>query len=329
MEQVSSLITWRVNAIVETQDPDELHSKYKAVTALLPYAVWRERGGQPVMLDTFLRAAWASGILYFTWHRVDRFVSTLLAKASPRAIVLASPHVPWHLLTDREDLVEQWAAATSAVPHTKEVAQCVVDTLLQIASRRKLLPRITRDLWAWLTKRPSLPPVCAGRYYGTYPHVAKAVRELKDVEVLKSYLLITWSEWDALWNEGFDEVCASIRRDFGETGVDHHWADLIQRLDHVLGQLDLGLEHLQQRNPNLREYDFQLMECQYRKLREKLLKYRYRGHRETLVEANIEISRGSFPVVTAFYILTPVGRRRIPRNVYVRASSPVSIALHP
>lgn len=257
--------------MAETGDPDELRSKCKAVTALLPYAVWRERDGEPAILGTFLGAAWASGMMYFTWHRIDRFAGTLLSEASPRAIVLVSPHIPWYLLTDRKDLVQHWAAATSLVPCTEEVARSVIDTLLQVASRRKLLPYITADLWAWLTKRPSLPPVCAGRYYGTYFHVVKAVRKLEDVEVLKSYLLIAWSEWDAIWNEGFNQMCASLRWDFGGTGMDRHWVDLIQRLDHILGELDRGLEYLQQRNHNLREYDFQLMEYQYRRLREMLL----------------------------------------------------------
>ena len=283
--------------MAKTGDPHELRSKCKAVTAFLPYAVWQERTGEPLMLDAFLRAAWASGIMYFTWHRADRFACTLLSEASPRAIVLASPHIPWHLLTDRGDLVQWWAVATSAVPYTEEIAQSVVDTLLQIASRRKLLPYITEDLWAWLITRPFLPPVCAGRYYGTYPHVVKAIRKLEDIEVLKSYLLLAWSEWDALWNEGFDQICASIRGDFGGTRMDRHWVDLIQRLDHVLGELDRGLEHLQRRNPNLREYDFHQMEYQYRRLR------------ETLLEANIEaIARGPLPSAMVFCILTLAGR---------------------
>lgn len=226
------------------------------------------------MLDTFLRAARASRMLYFVWSRVNRLSGTLLTQASSRAIVLASPHIPWYLLTDRADLVRLWAKATLEVPYTEEVAQSVVDTLLQIASRSKLLEHIPVGLWSWLAKRPTLPPVCSGRYFGTYQHVVMAVRERKDVEIIKSYLLIAWSEWDALWNEGFDEMCTSIREDFGEMGIGHHQEDLIQRLDHILGELDRGLEHLQQRNPILKEYDFQLMSYQYRRLRSILVKSR-------------------------------------------------------
>ena len=301
------MIACRIKTMAKTGDPDELRSKCKAITALLPYAVWREQDGEPAMLGTFICAAWASGMMYFTWHRIDRFAGTMLSEASPRAIVLASPHIPWYLLTDRRDLVRHWAAATCVVPYTEEVAQCVVDTLLQIASRKKLLPCITADLWMWLTRLPSLPPVCAGRYYATYPHVAKAVRKLGDIEVLKSYLLLTWSEWDALWNEGFAEVCASILVDFCGTRMKHHRVDLVERLDHVLRELDLGLEYLQERNSNLREYDFQQMVYQYRRLRE-------------------VITRESLPTVTFFHILTPAETQRNPHNIHVCASSLMSIA---
>ena len=311
------MITQKIETMAETGDPDELHFKSKAITAFFPYAIWQEKDGDPTMLDAFMRASWASGLLYFTWHRADRFVSALLSEATPRAIVLSSPHIPWYLLTDRGDLVGLWAAATSAIPYTEEVAQCVVDTLLQIASRSKLLPYITPDIWAWLTTRPSLPPVCVGRYYGTYGHVAEAIRKLEDVDILKSYMLLAWSEWDALWNEGFDQICASIRGDFGGAGMDRHWVELIQRLDHVLGELAQGLGHLQKRNPILRAYDFQLMDDQYKRLR------------ETLLEANMEaITGGSLLTVAFFRILTLIETRRIPRNFHVLASSPVIIILY-
>lgn len=257
--------------MAEAHDPDKLGSKYKAITALLPYAVWQERDGQPEMLDMFLRAARASRMLRFMWYRVNQFASTLLSEASPRALVLASPHIRWYLLTNRGDLVQRWAAATSAVPYSEEVAKSVAGTLVQIAPQSELLPHVTVDVWSWLTKRPFPPPVWLGGYFAANLHVAKAVRGLKNPEILKSYLLLAWSEWGALWNEVFDEICASIRKDFGGTGMDHHRADLIQRLDYVLGQLTQGLEYLKQQNPNLSRVDLQTMKQQYRKLREILL----------------------------------------------------------
>src|SRR5258705_13860698 len=107
-------------------------------------------------------------------------------------------------------------------------------------------------IWtSWLTKQPALPPICLGRYYGTGLHVVKAVRGLKHIEVFKSYLLITWSEWDTF--DSVDEICASMDEDFGGVGMGPHRADLIQRLDHILTQLDQGLGYLRQHNPDVSE----------------------------------------------------------------------------
>jgi len=38
------------------------------------------------------------------------------------------------------------------------------------------------------------------------------VRALKDIETLKSYLLLVWSEWDFLMPRGFDEIVLQSRR---------------------------------------------------------------------------------------------------------------------
>jgi hypothetical protein len=171
-------------------------SKCKAIATLLPYAIQQEQDGQPEMLDTYLRAVGASKEWEFMWHHVGRYASELLRRASPRAIVLVLPHIRWDWLADREDLVQLWATAVSAVPDTEEVASSVVDALLQIASQHDLLPLIPANIWLWLTKQPRLPPICLGRNVGTCAHVVKAVRALKDTEVLKSYFLLVWSQWN-------------------------------------------------------------------------------------------------------------------------------------
>ena len=295
-----------------------VQSKHKAINALLPYAVLQERDGRPQMLDAFLCAARASRMLKFGWSRARQYASTLLSKASPRALALASPHVRWEFLTDRGDLVQRWAAATSMVLCTDEVAQNVLDTMLQIASQDALLPYIPTDFWFWLTKRPSLPPVCLGRDVGAHLHVAKAVRGLGDIEITKAYLLLIWSEWDYLASGGFDESCASVREDFGGVENGHHRAGLIQHLDHVLAQLDRGLEYLQQHNPNLGERDFRMMKDQYGKLKNILL--------ETNIEA---VTRASYPTMGFPRILTQGEIHRISRNIYVQASVSVPIILYP
>ena len=159
------------------------------------------------MLDVFLHTARASRKGKFAWKRISEIAITPLSdSASPRAIILASPHIHWDRLADGGDLVKRWATAASAVPYTEEVGQNVVDVLLQIASAAQLVPFIPVDVWSWLAKSP-LPPICMGRSVRTSSRVVKAIRALKDVEVFKSYLLIVWSEWGDLRNtDGFQKV---------------------------------------------------------------------------------------------------------------------------
>ena len=253
--------------MAEAEDYRPLRSKCRAINTLLPYAVWQERDGQPETLDTIIRAARASRD--FMWDTVNYFFSMLLSEASPRAVALVSPYIYWEHLTHRRDLVQWWAATASAVLYTEEVAQGVVDTLLQIASFPGLVRYIPADVWSWLTRRPSLPSICQGRHLGTYDHVVEVVRGLKDIEVLKSYLLLVWSEWDT--PNGLDMMRTSIWEGFGGAGIGHHRADLIQRLDHVLGQLDRGLEYLAQHDPELTEDGLWGRKGRYQELREVLL----------------------------------------------------------
>ena len=249
------------------------------------------------------------------WDHIIEFVSTLFSDASPRAAILASPHLSRSWLTDRQDLVQQWIKMVSVAPRTEEVAQDAVDTLLQIASNPDLLQHITPEAWSWLTLQPSLPPVCRGRDLGTNHHVVEAVRALKDLEVLKSYFLLVWSEWDQLYDSGLDEMCTSILEDFGGIGMKQHRVDLIQRLDHVLGQLDRGLEHLAQHTLDVTEYDVQERKATYRKLR------------ETMLLANTEtIGRTPHLAIPTFCVLTlTLDARRIPGGVHVCIPSPVTI----
>lgn len=293
MEWLLSQIAQKLNAMAETEDRYSGWYKRKVTTTLLPFAVRQERNGQPEMLDTFLRVARASKELGFMWYRIKRFVGTLLHEASPRTVVLVLPCIPWNWLIGREDLIQRWASAVSMVPYTDECAEDVANVLLQIASEEKLLPYITPGIWRWLIKQPALPPVCRGRDVGTTTRVVDAVRDLKDIEILKSYLLIAWSEWDSLRFDSFCKMRTSIREDFCGIGMGQHRADLVQHLDHVLGQLDRGLEYLKQHNPILNEGFLQAMRYQYRKLR------------ETLLETNVEaITRTPYSMAFLFCVLT-------------------------
>ena len=300
--------------MAEAEDYRPLQSKHKAITAFLPYAVWQERDGRSEILYAVLHAARASRMPRFMWFRVNLFVSTLLSEASPRAAVLASPYIPWYLLTHRGDMVQWWVATASVAPYSEEVTQSVVDALLQIASAHELVQYIPVNLWSRLTDWPSLPPICWGRYAGTHAHVVEAVRALKDAEVLKSYLILVWSEWDMLSAGGFDEMRTLIEEDFSGTGMGHHRADLIQRLDHVLWQSDRGLEYLRQHSPQFDEDDVRIRKDEYGKLRDASL------------ETNTEAIGRTPRLPNHTRVLTPTPYvYRIPGNIYVYTPSPVSI----
>jgi len=267
--------------MAEAGDSDELCSKRKAISTLFLYAVLQERDGKPEILETVLRTARASKVLPVLWYAIGEFVDVQLSTANPRALVLASLYIL--LYAAGEYFIQRWTAATSVVPYTEEVSRSVVDTLLQIAANDKLSPHVTVNVWTWFTKRPSLPPISLGRHCGSELEAVKTVRGLKDTEVLKSYMLLLWSEWD---DDGFDEMCASIREDFSGIGTGRHRADLAQRLDYILGQLDRGLEYLKQHNSRLDDGDIHNMRVQYGELK------------DVSLETNIgAIARASYSVV--------------------------------
>jgi len=257
--------------MADAGDRKELWNKRKAITTLLPYAVRLERDGMGRMLDVCLRAAVVADDLGFVWFSSKFLADIFLSKATTRATLLVSPHFHWSFLDVGLGLVRQWVATVSVTPCTEEVAQGVVATLLRVMSQPEFRPHITFDVWSWLKRRPSLPPVCAGRRCGTHSNNVKAVRRLNDPEVFKSYLVVVWSEWNSLRGSGFDEMRDAIPQDFGGSGMGHHRADLIQRLGCVLGQLDRGIDYLRQHKPGVDEDDFEDMKDQYGELRGILL----------------------------------------------------------
>ena len=157
------------------------------------------------------------------------------------------------------------------VPYTEEVGRSAVDTLLQIASVDSLRSHIPTDSWSWLSNRPPLPTICLGRRVGSQKDVVHQVRELGDVEILKSYFLLVWSEWDSIHDSGFYAMCTSIREDFGGIGMGHHREDLVKRLDHIIGELDRGLAYISLHNLNTDLDYIQLTRGEYRKFRDVLL----------------------------------------------------------
>ena len=277
--------------MIKATDPDSIYSMRKALTVLFLYSAQQEcdGDGKHEMLGEFLQVASISGQLGLMWHWIKLPFIMLLDNRSPisqkQAAILASPYLPWWMFLNDKHLVQLWAAAASEVPYTDEVGQRVVDTLLQIASNGSLRPHIPVDMWLWLNKPPLLPPTCIGRQLGTMQVVVQAVQALGDTKTLKSYLLLVWSEWDPIHSGGvhnysgqhrscgksLQKMCTSIREDFSGIRMEQHREDLLQWLDHILGQLDLGLGYLQQYKLSLNEDSIQQMKEQYGELRRALL----------------------------------------------------------
>ncbi|KAF9780433.1 hypothetical protein BJ322DRAFT_292345 [Thelephora terrestris] len=271
VEQFCTLITQKLQTMVEAGDPDPINSKRLAICTLLPYAIFLEQGGQRGVVDAIICAARASTRLPLLYPIHAYFVTLFGKPSSPflnQVIVLVSPHIDWEDIKHGKEAVVGWAAAVTEVADTEEVTQSVVDTLLQIAAT-SLRPHIPIKIWAWMKKQPSLPPVCGGRSRGTRGHLVSSIQELRDLELLKSYFLLVWSEWE--WPYYPDEMELSIREDFGGIGMWGHREDLIKRLYYVLEQLDQGLEYLVQHNPYIDQINIEMAKPRYRKLQDVLL----------------------------------------------------------
>lgn len=131
-----------------------------------------------------------------------------------------------------------WIAAASTLPYTDDVGESVVDTLLQMAFQDGLRSHIPVEAWSWLKKRPVLRPDCQGLKFGASLEVFEAVREVGDLELITSYLFVVWSKWSHSHPKGFTAALEFIRSGLrGIEGAGYH-ADLIQRLDDVLSQIN-------------------------------------------------------------------------------------------
>ena len=292
----------------------------KAVVALFPYAVRQQWNGDNRMLD-------ACSAVTRDQRRRESMAQPIVALLDEEdfdfpdwVVTLVSPYAQWGFAST--NAVTRWAEAALAVPYTEEVGQMVVDTLLQIAyyedeDEDSLQSFIPVDIWAWLKKRPSLPPTCRGRDLGTVGWVVRRVRELGDVELLESLFLLVWSEWNSI--NGPEGMRASIREDFCGIGMWRHREALIKRLDHVLGELGKGFEHLKQQKPSLDKDHIRLARKDYGELQEVLLQV----DREAL-----EILT-RMPFIYLFDLLTRTDVHRIPLNIHLCSPPPMSVVARP
>ena len=138
--------------MAQVEDPDQIWSKRKAINALFPYAVWRERGGDHRMVDAFLGIARAPNIGILV---TEPIVTALFDGASPgsstRVVTLVSPYVRWVMPGFNKNTVTWWAAAALAVPYTEEVGPLRAPSIIiRQLSRRSRCARHSSDLYALL-----------------------------------------------------------------------------------------------------------------------------------------------------------------------------------
>ena len=212
----------------------------------------------------------------FEWRRIGSQVAEVFDESSApslnRVITLLLPYLPWYYSWSHpRNTIPRWAAAVAAVPYSEEVGSSVVSVLLRILAVESLRSRIPVEIWTWLKNRPPLPPVCLGRLVGSWRPIVRHVRGLGDIEILKSYLLLTWSEWDSINPGGRAEMEVSIREDFGGIEMWSHRDDLVKRLDQVRAQLDQGLEKFTQHKPRTEESFIHKRKEQYGQLKNVLL----------------------------------------------------------
>ena len=252
-----------------------LESMCRAIDALVPYAIRLEQGGQQDMINVILLVARVS-VLIFRSDPILPHIAAVFDKSSPssldRVITIISPYVPWsYPVMQTGGTVARWAAAASAVPYSEEVGQSVANALLQISFHNSLRSDIPINLWAWLKKRPPLSPMRWRQLNGSPDSAVHHVRTLGDIEILKSYLLLIWSEWNHLGFYSYRAIHTLIGEDFDGIGMRCHRDDLIKRLDHVLGQLGRGLEYFKQHEPKIDEEHIQQRKGQYERLKNVLL----------------------------------------------------------
>ena len=237
--------------MVESANSDLIFSKRKAINTLFPYAIYLEQNGQQGMIDAILRAARASetkssNFGKFVWRHVMLYISRLFEKRSPtslnRVIVLISPYLPWDGSLNNPIAVARWAAAASAIPYTEEVGVSVVDTLFQISWVDFLRPHIPIEIWGWLKRQPSLPPMYHGLLKGGHDDTVAYVRKLGDMDILTSYFLLIWMDRYTPDSNSTHAMERSIREDFCGVEMESYRKDLINCLDHVIGRLDHRLE---------------------------------------------------------------------------------------
>jgi len=155
----------------------------------------------------------------------------------------------WTMHDDASDMgtmMQLWMTAASALLYTNDIGQSVVETLLLMAHQSDLRPYIPVLAWDWLKKRPVFNSHFTGLERGTDKDVVQMVRNLGDVGLITSFLFVVWSKCSWIVNSEFQVMLRLVREELYGIGAAGYRADLIQRLDDILPQLEPGSDGKQQ-----------------------------------------------------------------------------------
>ena len=144
---MSDLIIQKLDTV---NRPYQIDHKTKAIDQLFLYGVHREQRGDTNLFDAILRLRKREFDDFGSYDLLWRLsASKVFTHASPRAAVLSGRYLCWRQeqSPDAQDLIFKWVAGISVVPHTEELAESVVDTLLQIAANPHLRPSIPADIF--------------------------------------------------------------------------------------------------------------------------------------------------------------------------------------
>jgi len=230
LDEVSILITQKLDSMVEDLDLEMIQFKRKAISSLFPYAVFLEQGGQRRMVDAISRTGRATRSGGFMWYRVQPFIVAMFNKPNPPSLNwvlgLISPRVTWYDEPRDKNMVARRAGTILTISRLEEGGWSVASELLRIAFADSLYPNIPHGL-------PWQPKTTGG-------DLTDRVRALGDIGILKSYLLLVWSKCGDIDDQSGDlaEMQMAIREDFYGVGMGRDREDLIKRLDYVLQELD-------------------------------------------------------------------------------------------
>ena len=158
-----------------------------------------------------------------------------------RAVVLAVPLMPqsWKLVEDKGRFINSWLSAVDRVKEMGGVTEGAIRMSFDMAWDDEWRPHMTPEAWALLKWGHQGWPL----YWKGDPlvvwsaEVIPAVQLLGDVEILTSFLILTWLGLDVMSGEITDQMCVALWEEYG-IGRDVYRWELLRCLDRVLEHFD-------------------------------------------------------------------------------------------